>query len=338
MIPRTLLLCALPLAALTLNAAPGISGTRTTDITPGSFSVVWLSNEAATAGLEVYSDPGGTNPVAGAVITGHPLFNDSGAVKVDAEDRGVMKAMAAGLDPATSYYFRTVTTSKADSSVTTGTLTAVQTANTVKRISPAAFGQANPVIRFDCYESDGVTPAGGSLMLVSISGALTDLATFVGEHSVPAPTVLLDLNNLFSAATGETLILNGGEALTLTHVRGPGEEETYTFYLPDNDGTARTLDPYLVEERKASTVLMPRETGEGIVQYFMEFPVTPGKVYQIQYSNTGLDSPDWQVGEDSGFEVSDDRLFWYDNGEPRTDSPVSSVPRRFYRAVEVVYP
>lgn len=338
MIPRSLLLCALPLAALSLNAAPGISGQGTTDITPRSFSVVWLSNEAATAGLEVYSDSGGTTPVASAIITGHPLFNNSDQVKGDAEDRGVMKAMAAGLDAGTTYYYRTVTTSKADSSVTTGSLTSVQTANAVKRISPASFGQANPVIRFDCYESDGITPAVGSLMLVSINGALTDLATFVGEHSVPAPTVLLDLNNLFSAATGETLILNGGEALTLTHVRGPGEEEAHTFYLPDNDGTARTLDPYLVAERKASTVLIPRRTSEGIVQYFMEFPVTPGKVYQIQYSNTGLDSPDWQVGEESGFEVIDDRLFWYDNGEPRTDSPVSSVARRFYRAVEVIYP
>jgi len=103
-------LLVLPVAAY--GGVPEVNHVMVTDVTTTSFSVIWAANEASTAGLEVYADENGSSQIVDAVITAHPIECGDETIKAAAEDNGVMKVMVTGLEPDTTYYFMTITTSK----------------------------------------------------------------------------------------------------------------------------------------------------------------------------------------------------------------------------------
>jgi uncharacterized delta-60 repeat protein len=63
----------------------------------------------------------------------------------------------------------------------------------------------------------------------------------------------------------------------------------------------------------------------------IEFPTTPGRQYQVQYSNDGTN---WQASLPA-IRAAANRTQWLDRGLPRTDSHPSAHASRFYRVAEL---
>lgn len=319
------------LLAAALQASPPPGGERVTDITPRGFSVVWNSASPAAAGLRVFSDAAGTVLVADAVITPHPTANGSETVREAAEAIGVMKVGVSNLAADTTYHIRTVTTSNADFSSTLGPLREVRTARQPLRARSNAglTPLANPLLKFDLYLPDGFTPAAGALLIVDVPGASSPVSAFAGGDGLAVPAAIVDLNNLYAAGTGETLRINGGEAVNLILEMGVHGRESLPFFLPHGDSLAQVRDPQLVDTTDAPLALKVRRNATGVAQVFLDFPVSPGGIYQIQRSDT-MDALSW-TPVPPAIPAENTRLFWYDNGGPEATTGLSGVPSRFYR-------
>lgn len=204
---------------------PTVQDLFVTDVTTVSFSVIWAASEASTATLEVFEDAAGTIPVTGATIIPHPVNNGDAAIRLAAEDNGVMKVMVTGLSYDTTYYFQTLTTSKSTVQTAvypaTGLLdvtTEVQTVRTYES-NGDILPFSNDIIIEPCYLEDGVTPATGTLLMATVAGANYPLTAFVGD-GVPSPNALIDLNNAFSRTSFGNFDLQQGENLTLLNFGG----------------------------------------------------------------------------------------------------------------------
>lgn len=335
MIRTTALLLAARAAFAPLAAAPAASPGIVTDVTPRGFSVVWTTDEPAAASLEIYTDAAGTNPVPAAVVTPHPAANDSGNVREAAEALGVMKVAVTGLEADTEYYYRSISTGRGGSGAATGPVRPARTADLPLRAeaAPALVPLANPVLRFDLYLPDGVTPAEGALLLVEIPGAAAPVSAFAGGGGLPAPTVLADLNNLYAADTGDTLAVRGGEPITLTLEFGTRGRESYPFHLPAGDSLAGTVDPSLTPSPDGPPVILPRRTSEGLAQVFLDFPVSAGLVYQMEFDDSLGPGP-WQPAGPA-FPAEGARALLYDNGPPVTDGHPDDASSRFYRLRDI---
>ncbi|MBU0992357.1 MAG: hypothetical protein KJ737_07665 [Proteobacteria bacterium] len=215
-----------------------------TDVTTVSFSVIWASSEASTANLEVYHDEAGTSPVAGTVITAHPVDSGDAAIRTAAEDNGVMKVRVTGLEPNTTYYFRTVTTSKSASVITyfpdVSPFISVTTESQTVRSMVSGSDEipfSNDVIIKDCFLEDGSTPAEGTLLVATVDGGDYPMTTFVGDGIDP-PSALIDLNNMFSRTDNINIDLTQGKNLTLVNFRGMlGNSIVYHDIPQDNSLT-----------------------------------------------------------------------------------------------------
>ena len=226
-----------------LAGVPVVADLFVTDVTPVSFSVVWSTgDEACTADLNVYVDENGTTAVSGLGITPHPVLSEDQTIRTAAEDNGVMKVMVTGLEPDTTYYFRTASTSKDSGDLTIYPDTAepcifVTTQSGISRtfddngdIKPFS----NDVLIQPCYLSDGSTPATGSLLIVTIPGTNYPLSAFVGG-GVDFPYAIVDLNNAFSSDSGSNVNLGGTETLTLLNARGTNGNSVVNVNLSHSD-------------------------------------------------------------------------------------------------------
>ena len=64
----------------------------------------------------------------------------------------------------------------------------------------------------------------------------------------------------------------------------------------------------------------------------IEFTSIPGALYDVQYS---ADAITWTVSP-VRVRAAGNRVQWIDRGPPRTDSPPSQNPCRFYRVLQIV--
>jgi hypothetical protein len=238
--PSLFVLLAICLPITALADVPEVSHLMITDVTTRSFSVIWASSEASTAELEIYEDPDGTVSATGVVITPHPVESGNATIATLAEDSGVMKVRATGLSANTTYYFQTITTSKATSDVTYFPESAPFIAVTTEALTARTYESgadtlpfSNDVIIEACYLDDGVTPAEGTILLATIEGANFPLAAFVGD-GVAAPYALIDLNNAFSRETHENMDCSQGENLTLLNFRGMEGYSIVTHDVPQD--------------------------------------------------------------------------------------------------------
>lgn len=236
-------------SSVTLAAMPQVSGTQVTDVTPYSFSVIWLSDTAAAADIKVYSDAAGVNQITGnAKVESIPVGNGFGAVKMDAESRGVLKVRVGRLTPSTSYYFRTVTSDPANpSDVTESALMGpVTTAQVIERtkvdMNAETVPFSNEQIVYALVESDG-TPAGrGSLLVLAVSGSPYPITGYVGD-GIAAPQVLINLNNVYGPGLNSQELL-GKERITLKELRtGSNCVLTHFRLVPQNTGKGEVKDP-----------------------------------------------------------------------------------------------
>ena len=216
--------CACPV--FVMAGVPAVSNLFITDVTPKSFSVIWAANEACTADIEVYEDASGTTIVPGIVIEPHPVESGDVAIKEAAENNGVMKVRVTGLAFDTTYYFQTITTSKSTSDITLypGTAPFMAVTTEVQTVRTYTSGSdvlpfSNDIIIEECYLEAGVTPAEGTLLMATVTGGNYPLTAFIGD-GVDLPYALIDLNNMYSRETFETLDLMQGENLTLLNFRG----------------------------------------------------------------------------------------------------------------------
>ena len=252
----TILLCGLVMAASTFIKAyaevPVVTDVTVTDVTTRSFCVVWASSESSWCDLNVFDDSDGLISTASAVVTPHPIKSWNTAIALLAEDNGVMKVEVTGLDPDSTYYFQTVTTSKSTSDVTydpdAAPMLSITTEIRVVRTEMAGEDEVpftNDLIVFDCYLLDGVTPAEGTLLVAEVEGCDYPLSSFVGD-CIPLPKAYVDLNNLFSAEIYKNLPLHGGEKLTLTKFMGIYGIESEEYFVPESGQLAEMKSPLAV--------------------------------------------------------------------------------------------
>ncbi len=220
-----------------------------TDVAPVSFSVIWASSEASTSNLNVFLDEGGSVPATDIIIVSQPVDSGDMSIAVAAEDNGVMKVRVSGLEPDTTYYFQTVTTSKSSSDVTyypaSAPLMGVTTAKQIVRTEvneELEVPFTNDLIIQECLLPDGVTPAPGTLVVANVEGSYSSVSNFVGD-GVVSPQCYVDLNNIFDSLTYENKPLYGGEWLVLSRMMGMSGYEMDPYEIPINEQLAEMKPP-----------------------------------------------------------------------------------------------
>ncbi|RLG90099.1 hypothetical protein DRO34_06195 [Candidatus Bathyarchaeota archaeon] len=246
------LLIMLPIKAI--GGVPSVKDIMVTDVTTRSFSVIWASSEPSYPDLNVYDDPDGTIPTWGAVITSQPVESGDSWIGALAEDNGVMKVRVTGLLPNTTYYFQTVTTSKSTSDTTIYPDSAPLRSVTTEALTVRNKASGEDVVPFsndliveECYLNDGVTPAEGTLLVATVEGGDYPVTAFIGDGIDP-PYALIDLNNLFSRNSHESLDVTKGENLTLVNFRGMLGNSAITYSVPEDLGLSeiKLPDPALL--------------------------------------------------------------------------------------------
>ena len=139
------------------SGRPKVSPFALTDVTPRSFSVVWVASEPSTCSLRVFNEQQ-------QVLIGLNIVSES-AESLPAEEMGVMKVRVNELSPDTLYHFQTVTTSKADASFTVYPQEPVMV-----RTEKQSRTVQNKLLIQKIYFDDG-SPADGAMMLVSVETA-----------------------------------------------------------------------------------------------------------------------------------------------------------------------
>jgi hypothetical protein len=204
---------------------------RVTDVTTEAFSVVWLTNKAATCSVNVYSDIQGNKPV-----TGFTTSNES-AYRPAAAENGVMKVRVSGLGLGTTYYFQIVCDGGTLVEPASGPLRSVRTEDSSEYVD-------NDVLLHRILKSDGSTPALGALLVVSVQGADYPVTGWVGDYAPGPPWAQVNLMNIYSPEH-HPLYLLGGEAITVESIGGlmGFRRLSATVPTPIPGGGMQTLSP-----------------------------------------------------------------------------------------------
>jgi len=229
-------------------AVPETNEVRITDVTASSFSLVWMTDVAATPDVEVYADNSMTQRVTeGLIVARMPAGNSSAAQA--ARTKGIMKVTVSGMQPTTTYYARSVTKDPANpDSVSYSGLQKVTTASTVslyRTVNNTAQGFANDLVSFSAYvrpADQAAEPRLGDIVILEEQGAPYPVSALVGDGAL-SPEGILDLNNLFGA-DGTSLAIAGGEIITLRIYRA-GALSTLTHYrrAPQNSSVVSVVGP-----------------------------------------------------------------------------------------------
>lgn len=223
-------------------AVPETASVRVTDVTPTSFSVVWLTDIAAEPTVQVFQEANGANEITGT-LRQTPMPDAAPAVVAAARQKGIMKVRVTGLSSATTFYVRTVTVDPANPqsigySAPLSVTTAAQVEPFVRRDDGTLMPVANDLMEFPVYVRPGDPDDSmglGDLLLLETPGSAWPLTAFAGE-GIAAPAGILDLNNFFDLE-GRSLDLSGGEKATLRIYRN-GTSSTLFHYRKFHDDSA----------------------------------------------------------------------------------------------------
>lgn len=244
-----LLLISLLLWAGHALAVPETVSMRVTDVTPSSFSVVWLTDVAAEPAVEVFADASMANALTDRLRL-EPMPDAAAPVAESARAKGIMKVRICALQAGTAYWVRTVTRDpNSPASISYSSLRQVTTATTVvpyRREEDGTLSQAvNDLLAGKVYIRPGdasESPGLGDLLVLETDGSAYPVSAFVGE-GVAAPEGVLDLNNVFDW-DGRSLDLYGGERALLRIYRG-GTLATLLHYrrFPADGGAGAVGEP-----------------------------------------------------------------------------------------------
>ncbi len=227
----------IPLNNKASAAVPVISEVNVTDVTPVSFSAVWLVNESSNSTLEVFDYPGCTNPASG--ITVNVISNAT---------TGISKSTVTGLAASTAYCYQISATSQITPPDTAVYPISPAVVNTEAEVSRAYSSSgslrpfANDIMLYPSYQPDLVTPADGALLVFSVPGGSSPVSTFIGD-GIASPLTLADMNNLFANTDHRTINLSGGEVLTIREIRGNLGGTLYHYRFVPQDGNLAEVKP-----------------------------------------------------------------------------------------------
>ena len=226
--------------------AASVSDVTVADVTTRAFSVVWVSSEPVTsATVRVFSDAGGTQEITSTLAVSLVSASFPPALT-----QGIVKVAVAGLSPNTDVFVQTLTTGSGGTvSFPAGPpLLQVHTATKTMKVNASNQPIVNDLIQHELFSPDGVTPTAGTLLVVAVPNlGAHPLTAFVGE-GVPAPAAVVDLNNLFSAASGVNAEVPVDQVLTVTEFRGllcPGlaDHKLFRFRRAPAAGTGGVPPP-----------------------------------------------------------------------------------------------
>lgn len=232
-----------------VEAVPETVGARITDVTPASFSIVWMTDVPANPTVEVFADASMAVPI----IEGIEIMPMAGAapdVALAAREKGIMKVQVTGLLAGTTYYVRAVTIDPVDpqsisysSPLEAGT--ALEVKPYVRKEGGVLQGFSNDLLTFKVYIGPRDTrarPGLGDLLVLAVEGSPYPMSAFVGE-GIEDPEGVLDLNNLF-APEMMSMDTIGGEKTILRVYRG-GTLSTLLHYrrLPSDANTVNASEP-----------------------------------------------------------------------------------------------
>ena len=213
---------------------PVVSRLIVTDVTPVSFSVVYVASEPCKGSIKVFDEKM-------RELTGLKVVSES-QLHPPAEEYGLMQAKVEKLTPGTLYYLQTVTTSKSDGKVTIHPKEPIRV-RTEKTATPVN----NPILAQRIYFKNQV-PGDGSLFIVSLEGSSYPVSGWVGQYpNPPSPWALVDLNNLYCVKSHQNLEVRGGERVTIEVLGGVRGYVRYTGKVPHpSQGAIIELTPPIV--------------------------------------------------------------------------------------------
>ncbi len=197
-----------------------------TDVTPSSFTVVWVDEPNATGSVDVYSDVLGTQLITDVVFQNQ--FTDSNNLSLVSQARanGVLRVRVSNLSANTPYFFKlNYANSVSGVLPVSGPLFAVKTL-----LNNAAV--SNESITIDVFKSDGVTAARGAILLAQVDGSPYPVSHMVGDATADK-TAVVNLSNLFSAGINREL--TGGESLEITVLSGNQARAQLNTTIPANN-------------------------------------------------------------------------------------------------------
>ena len=202
-----------------LGGPPVVSQLLVTDVSPLSFSVVWIASEPSSCTLHVFDQH--------KRELGRLQIISESASHPPAEDLGVMKVRVSGLKPHTTYYIQTETTSKIN-----GKATIYPVEPIIIQTEKTTFPVNNGVLVQKIYFRNRVA-GNGSLLILSVTGCSHPVSGWVGGSTrPPSPYALIDLNNLYSSLTNKTFQVIGGEKMTVLGYGGLMGFGHYTSKVP----------------------------------------------------------------------------------------------------------
>ena len=210
------------------NVAKAISvaDVYVTDVTPSSFTIVWVDESNATGSVDLYSDVLGTQAVTDAVFQNRLTDSNDTLLANQARANGVLRVRVSNLSANTPYFFKlNYTNSSSGILPASGPLFAVKTL-----LNNAAV--SNEGITIDVLKPDGITAARGTILLAKVAGSPYPISHLVGD-ATDDKTAAVNLSNLFSGGINRELA--GGEALSITVLGGNLERVQLDTVVPIND-------------------------------------------------------------------------------------------------------
>jgi hypothetical protein len=88
-----------------------------------------------------------------------------------------------------------------------------------------------------------------------------------------------------------------------------------------------------VTNATGTVLAIDRDVQLGTNRFLIEFTATPGRSYAVQYIGD-LTSTNWKTA-DPIIIAPANRVQWYDDGPPKTESKPTTTTNRFYRVIEL---
>lgn len=260
----------LTLNSLVLLGLIGLSNTvnalnytdiEVTDISPRSFTLNWSVNEAATPAVELFHDALAQQPVTGVVAL--PSYNAQGSQTLSrlAENAGIMRVRIAGLQPETPYFYRLVTTTKSDESMSLFPSGLPLPSVVTPRHS---IPESNESVSIEVLLSDSVVAAAGSVVVLNVEGSESPISYVVGDGYVDSMAAL-NLTNLYHQSSGLRRKIVGGELLQIRVMGGLQGGMHLEDVAPVNEDKGALK--YLVADPVALTLALDSD-GDGMSDYF----------------------------------------------------------------------
>ncbi len=207
-----IVLCCLLLYRVAQAGGPVITQQRVTDVATRSFSALLTVSEPADTTIALFAADCST-PVTG-FTTALQQNTSSGNVRLTVST----------LKAATTYCYQLAVTSKATSEQTISAASAVTTATAIVRtasLGPDLVPGGNDILKVPAVHLPPGTPRDGIVTTLEFLDGLA-MAPLSLLLTATANKDYFNLNNVFTAANGNTHLLAGGERVKITELHGSG--------------------------------------------------------------------------------------------------------------------